>query len=288
MPVLFRRHRLSHFSRMDPVSEPKMVAMTDRFCRSQLRLLLTVLALIPSLAAAEALVAAHRGSVSQAPENTLAAFRWAEGVGADLVEADLRIGADGSLVVIHDVSVDRTTNGRGKVSDLSLGTLKDLDAGGGQPIPTMAEVLAFVRTSDLQLLLDVKDSERIDAQTLVSAIKGQGVQQQVLIGSRSARLVGALKTSAPELKVLAMIPDVDSLDEFIARDVDAVRLWARWARKDPALVDAVRRAGAEVWLTTGNLKGKSLERAVRVADGVITNRPGEALYLSQQHAPRAL
>ena len=262
--------------------------MTIPAFRFKLRLILAALALLPSLATAEVLVASHRGSISQAPENTLAAFRWAEAIGADLVEADLRMGADGSLVVIHDASVDRTTDGRGKVSDLTLGTLKNLDAGGGQPIPTFAEVLAFVRSSDLQLLLDVKDSERIDAQALIRAIERQGVQHQVLIGSRSPRLASAIKTSAPELKVLAMIPDVNSLDEFIAHGVDAVRLWARWARKDPALVEAVRRTGAEVWLTTGNLKGRSLERALRVADGVITNRPGEALILSQQRAPRAL
>jgi hypothetical protein len=70
--------------------------------------------------------------------------------------------------------------------------------------------------------------------------------------------------------------------------VDAVRLWARWVRKDPALVAAVRRAGAEVWLTTGGMRGRSLARAMRVADGVITNHPTEALYLSQLRPPRAL
>jgi glycerophosphoryl diester phosphodiesterase len=237
---------------------------------------------------AEALVASHRGSVSQAPENTLAAFRWAEAVGADVVEADLRMAADGSLVVIHDARVNRTTNGRGKVSDLSLGVLKDLDAGNGQPIPTFAEALAFVRTSDLHLLLDVKDSEQIEAQLLIAAIQGQRVEQQVLIGSRSARLVSSLKAQAPDLRVLAMVPDVESIDEFLTYDVDAVRLWARWVRKDPALVAAVRRAGAEVWLTTGGMRGRSLARAMRVADGVITNHPTEALYLSQLRPPRAL
>ncbi len=233
-------------------------------------------------------MASHRGSVSQAPENTLAAFRWAEAAGADLVEADLRVSADGRLVVIHDARVDRTTNGRGKVSRLPLSTLKDLDAGNGQPIPTFAETLAFVRTSDLQLLLDVKDSERIEAQALIAAIKGQTVQQQVLIGSRSAQLVSDLKARAPELRVLAMVPDVASIDEFLARDVDAVRLWARWVRRDPALVDTVRRSGAEVWLTTGGMKGRSLERAMRIADGVITNHPSEAILFSQRRASSAL
>lgn len=240
------------------------------------------------MSAAETLVASHRGSVSHAPENTLAAFRWAETSGADLIEADLRVSQDDSLVVIHDARVNRTTNGRGKVRELSLGKLKSLDAGDGQPIPTFAETLAFVRTSHIHLLLDVKDSRRINADALIAALRGQGVEDQVLIGSRSARLTGALKTKAPELKVLAMVPDAKSVDDFLALEVDAVRLWARWARRDPGLIEAVRRAGAEVWLMTGGLKGRPLQQAVRVADGVITNHPSEALYLSQARTPQAL
>ena len=103
----------------------------------------------------------------------------------------------------------------------------------------------------------------------------------MLIGSRSAGLAGSLKSIAPELKVLAMVPDARSVDEFLAQEVDAVRLWARWTRRNPELVDSVRRAGADVWLTTGSLKGRSLEQAIRVADGVITNHPSEALHLTQ-------
>lgn len=235
--------------------------------------------LLPVQGAAEPLIAAHRGSVSQAPENTLAAFRWAEVTGAHLIEADLRVTADGALVVIHDSRVNRTTDGRGRVDKLSLDVLRQFDAGQGQTIPTVDEVLAFVRTSRTSLLLDVKDSVRIDADRLVTAVEGHGLVDRVLIGSRSPALTRALKARQPKLRVLGMVPAPDAVPEFLALNVDGIRLWARWARQDPGLIDHVRAAGAEVWIMTGSLKGRALHSALSLADGVITNHPGTALSL---------
>ena len=85
---------------------------------------------------------AHRGGiVSGVPENTLAAFREAINQGADAIEIDLRGTKDGEIVIIHDKTVDRTTNGRGRVIDQTLVELKMLDAGHGERIPTYEEVL---------------------------------------------------------------------------------------------------------------------------------------------------
>lgn len=99
----------------------------------------------------EPLIGAHRGGARDAPENTLAAF--AEGIerGADLIELDVHLSRDGELVVIHDHTVDRTTDGSGAVHDLTLAELQRLDAGGwfaprfaGERIPSLAEVVAAV------------------------------------------------------------------------------------------------------------------------------------------------
>ena len=94
------------------------------------------------------LIIAHRGASQVAPENTLTAFQTALALGADGVELDVRLSADGVPVVIHDATVDATTDGSGPVSGLTLGELKDLDAGcrfdrafSGEQIPTLAEVL---------------------------------------------------------------------------------------------------------------------------------------------------
>ena len=77
-------------------------------------------------------IIAHRGSSAHAPENTIAAFRLALEQGADCVELDVMLSKDGHLVVIHDDTVDRTTDGKGAVRDMTLKELRSLDAGGGQ------------------------------------------------------------------------------------------------------------------------------------------------------------
>jgi glycerophosphoryl diester phosphodiesterase len=95
----------------------------------------------------QTLIIAHRGASAHAPENTLAAFKMALDMGADGIELDVMLSQDKELVVIHDDTVDRTTNGSGRVKDFSYRTLKDLDAGkafaerfSGEHVPTLAEV----------------------------------------------------------------------------------------------------------------------------------------------------
>ncbi|MEJ5202837.1 MAG: glycerophosphodiester phosphodiesterase family protein, partial [Anaerolineales bacterium] len=94
---------------------------------------------------------AHRGASAHAPENTLAAFKLAVEHGADAIELDAKLSADGEVVVIHDQTVDRTTNGHGTVRKLKLEELKKLDAGlhfgarfSGERIPTLAEVFESI------------------------------------------------------------------------------------------------------------------------------------------------
>ncbi|MBQ9083995.1 MAG: hypothetical protein IJY28_10975 [Clostridia bacterium] len=101
-------------------------------------------------------VAAHRGWRARYPENTMAAFRAALELGTDQIETDVRVTRDGALVLIHDDTVDRTTNGHGKVCELTLAELKALDAGNGERIPTLDELMELVKdhptiTLDLEL-----------------------------------------------------------------------------------------------------------------------------------------
>ena len=101
-------------------------------------------------------VAAHRGWKSKYPENTLEAFSAALSLGVDQLETDVRITKDGALVLIHDATVDRTTNGTGNVSDLTLEELKQLETDGGGKIPTLLELMELVKdhptiTLDIEL-----------------------------------------------------------------------------------------------------------------------------------------
>ena len=90
-------------------------------------------------------IIAHRGASDDEPENTLRAFRRAIELGADMVELDVHLSRDGHVVVIHDDDVARTTDGTGEVPSLTLGELRRLNAGKGERIPTLQEVIDLVR-----------------------------------------------------------------------------------------------------------------------------------------------
>ena len=106
------------------------------------------------------LVIAHRGASGHAPENTLAAFRKSLAMGATFIETDLQLSRDARFVAIHDSTVERTTNGKGAVRDLTLADLRRLDAGAwfgsefvGERIPTLEEVLDFAKKHDVVFYL---------------------------------------------------------------------------------------------------------------------------------------
>lgn len=109
------------------------------------------------------LVLGHRGASAHAPENTLAAFRLAAEHGADGVELDAKLTADGQIVVMHDATVTRTTGAAGRVSEMSLAQIKTLDAGiyfgeqfAGERVPTLEEVLRFAAGLGRRFLIDIE------------------------------------------------------------------------------------------------------------------------------------
>jgi glycerophosphoryl diester phosphodiesterase len=110
------------------------------------------------------LIYAHRGASVNHPENTLRAFRHALALGVDGIELDVHTTADGIPVVIHDRAVERTTNGAGYVDEMPLARLETFDAGDGERVPTLAEVLALVG-----------DAAHLDVE-----IKGIGIERAVL------------------------------------------------------------------------------------------------------------
>jgi glycerophosphoryl diester phosphodiesterase len=134
---------------------------------------------------------AHRGASALAPENTLAAFRAAEAGGADGLELDVQLSRDGVPVVLHDATVDRTSDGRGAVAELTLTELRRLDVGtwfapafAGERLPTLEEVLAWGGRR-LRFNIEIKD-----------AAAGQAVLQQVRCHPRTAVLVSSFDHEA--------------------------------------------------------------------------------------------
>ncbi|HFE67270.1 MAG TPA: glycerophosphodiester phosphodiesterase [Chloroflexi bacterium] len=137
------------------------------------------------------LIIGHRGASADAPENTLAAFALAQAQGADGVELDVQLSADGRAVIIHDTTVDRTTNGSGKVSDMTLAELQSLDAGMGQTIPTLDELFEMMGPG---ILYNVELKPfAVDAAGLATAvadrIQAHNLESQVLVSSFNPLMV---------------------------------------------------------------------------------------------------
>ena len=153
------------------------------------------------------LVVAHRGGSELAPENTLPAFQLAYEIGTHMVETDVHETKDGKLVCIHDYDVDRTTNGTGAIADLTYREIRDLDAGNGAKIPTLAEVLDFVRGKmnfnielkvteiEKEVLAAVKQRDMISDVTISSFLHGTLISMKSLEASISTAV---LTTKVPD------------------------------------------------------------------------------------------
>ncbi|WP_339212412.1 glycerophosphodiester phosphodiesterase family protein [Ornithinibacillus sp. FSL M8-0202] len=152
------------------------------------------------------LVVAHRGVPSLAPENTMAGYHLAYELGADLIETDVQRTKDGHIVVMHDYTVDRTTNGTGAVADLTLEEIRALDAGikfgeefAGEKVPTFREFLEGFKGQDVVLLVELK-AIGIEEQVL-EEIMEVGVEDQVVLQSFNMESVKKYREISPEISV---------------------------------------------------------------------------------------
>jgi glycerophosphoryl diester phosphodiesterase len=152
------------------------------------------------------LVMAHRGGRAYAPENTLAAFRHAAQAGVQWLELDVQMTKDGGLVVIHDETVDRTTNGKGAVKDFTLAELRALDAGGGERIPTFQEVVALAQAAGVGLVPETKSAHLypgIEAK-LLAALAQAHYLNHAIIQSFEADSLKTLHQLAPQAQLCAL------------------------------------------------------------------------------------
>ncbi|WP_046176404.1 glycerophosphodiester phosphodiesterase family protein [Domibacillus indicus] len=147
-------------------------------------------------------VAAHRGIPSLAPENTMAGYQMAYELGADLIETDVQKTKDGEIVIMHDYTVDRTTNGTGSVKDLTLDYIQSLDAGSyfgeefaGEKVPTFREFLQNFKGKDVILLVELK-ADGI-AEDTIRIIEEEGMLDQVVLQSFHLNSVAQSVASAP-------------------------------------------------------------------------------------------
>ncbi|HWP35236.1 MAG TPA: glycerophosphodiester phosphodiesterase family protein [Thermodesulfobacteriota bacterium] len=245
------------------------------------------------------LVIAHRGASAYAPENTLAAFRAAIALGADMLELDVQLTADRRLAVIHDQAIDRTCDGRGFVAEMTLAELQRFDAGlwwgpgfAGERIPALEEVLALARGRvAVNIEAKVPAGEPAEgsgrealAEALVAALAEAGSGLTVLVSSFDAGVLRRLRARAPALTLgLLCEARIEGPAGFrpgrlapylaLAAELGAVSLHPYWRFTGPRLVDAAHAAGLRVYPWTVN-RERDLRRLIAIGvDGIITDRP---------------
>lgn len=237
-------------------------------------------------------VIAHRGDSAHRPENTLASFASALEVGAELVEFDVQLSREGEPVVIHDATVDRTTDGRGRVAELSLPELRRLSAGyperfgpawAGERVSTLAEVLAFVKGRARALIEIKRDAVSddavggVEARTL-AAVRKTGLLDDVAVLSFDPRVLTRCRALEPGVPCgLLYLRDEPAAAVARALEVGARLLLPEKGALSLELRDRARAAGLKLaaWVVDDPAELESL--APYGLYGVASNRPGVLL-----------
>ena len=249
-----------------------------------------LLAMSPAFAAAQSLLAAHRGGAALWPENSLLAFRNALALGVDFVETDVHLTSDGEVVVLHDPKLDRTTTGVGPVAERRLADLASvrLRAADGtttdEPVPTLAQLLDLLAPSRVKLLLEIK----IDAarrryagieEKVLALIRARGLSGRVLVMAFEPDTLRQVRTLDAEIPTVLLISKArmerDGLAAVVreAQDVRATHLGIDHRAIDAATVTAARAARLTLGAWTVNAE-PDMRRIVDLGvEILITDRP---------------
>ena len=231
------------------------------------------------------LAIAHRGASGREPENTLRAIRRGLELGANGVEIDVRLSADGELVVIHDAQLRRTTGSPGLVSRRTLAQLQALDAGEGEPIPTLRQVLDLIAgRAWLNVELKARGTGRAVSAEITRAIESGGGWSfdRLVVSSFDQRELATV--TDPRIRVGVLLARRPlSIRKLTARlRASSVHLPARLATG--RMVERIHNAGALALVYTVN-DPKEMERLRALGvDGVFTDFPERAGRLMKQAA----
>lgn len=229
------------------------------------------------------LTIAHRGDPADAPENSVAAFEAALRGGADVLELDIRLSADGHAVLMHDDDLDRTTDGSGPLAARTLAELQRLDAGSwfgsawaGTRIPTFDEFLGVLQPSHARALIELKGVWDADGlQPVIAAIYRAGVQDRVVLASFELPTLLELWREAPSLARAVIIRRLPDDPVAFARENGASMIVTslRSFVVEPEAALALQEAGLTVIVYTLNRADLWDQARELGVDGVVTDAP---------------
>ena len=227
-------------------------------------------------------VVGHRGAAGVLPENTLAGFRYAIELGVDYVECDVHLSRDGQLVVMHDATVDRTTDATGAICDLDFDRIRALDAGEGEQIPTLDEVLALVQ-GQVKLLCELK-GEGVENAT-IDAVKARGMTGEVYFTCFNMDRLEAVRRLGDDLLIGAILPDPEEKDIARAFELGAAGIGIQYRNLCLRQVERVLDAGLDLRAWNPDSLPEQLAMIGLGVKGVSSNRPDILLdYLNKQKA----
>lgn len=239
--------------------------------------------------AAAPAVIGHRGAAGHAPENTLASFAAAAALGVRWVEFDVRLTGDGALIAFHDETLERTTNGTGRVADATLADIRRLDAGAwfgagfaGERVPTLEDVLAALQRLDLGANVEIKSDKGRERETGHALVRGLRASWPAtlpapLVSSFNAHALAAAGDAAPEFpRALLTIKLADGW----RRQAEALGCIAVHCRENELTADAARQvlaAGYALRCFTVNDRARAETLYAWGVEGVFSDYPDRLL-----------
>lgn len=253
------------------------------------------------------LVIAHQGGEGEWPSNTMIAFQNASQAGADMLDTDMHMTKDGVLVLIHDATVDRTTNGKGAIRDLLLSEIKQLDAGykfstgngrifpyrrKGVTVPTLEEL--FNAFPDKRLGIEIKPAEPMDlSRQFCALIRKHKLQKNILVSSFRQETMAAFRAECPEVATSATLREVViflrlnalHMTRVLSPDYCCFQVPERSGSVQvisPQFIAAARERHLSILPWTINEEG-ALQRMIAIgAEGINTDYPTRMLRLLRQ------
>jgi glycerophosphoryl diester phosphodiesterase len=222
-------------------------------------------------------VIAHRGGPAYAPENTLAAFQTAVDQGADWLEFDVQMTQDGELIVIHDETVDRTTDGTGTLAGLTLEQIRSLDAGQGEKVPTFEEVIELARANGVKILPEAKSAHLYPGMEakMLAELEELGYLDQTAVQSFETESLEKLQGLNPDVRRCAL-SGLWQLDlSNPPGEAQIVCPMAEMVLLNPLMVRQAHAAGRQVFIWFGMLENPFMFKAMRFfgADGLMSDDP---------------
>ena len=215
------------------------------------------------------IIMGHRGAAALEPENTLLSIGRAIEIGVNAVEIDVRLSKDKEIVAIHDSTVDRTTDGTGPVCSFTVDELKKLDAGKGQRIPTLQEVIDFIGNK-VELVIELKEEGTVES--VFELIKKSNIEDTVYVISFWHRFVKTIKEMDSHIKTGVLLVGCP-VDTCIATQTSADALVMNYAFIDSKFVQTAHKENLKVFVWNIDKRNLLKPYADMGVDGIGTNDP---------------